>query len=143
MTELKIILVIALAAAVIIGCTEDNGPTVEEKFMSQLVGQWTLSGGSVQLDDMDVAGAFAAFALNVNADKHYSTTAPVDPIWLEHGTFTLIKNNAGLFNFLRNDGVLIEVTALTDHLLEFNQQHESPSGRTNSIDGRYYFSLTK
>jgi hypothetical protein len=58
MTELKTMIVVALVAAAMIGCTDDDTPTAAEKFMSQLHGQWTLSGGSVHLDNMDVTGAF-------------------------------------------------------------------------------------
>jgi hypothetical protein len=143
MTELKTMIVVALVAAAMIGCTDDDTTTAEERFVSQLHGQWTLSGGSVQLGNMDVTGAFAEFELDIHTDKSYSVSAPVDPMWPQQGTFALIKNDAGLFNLLRNDGVLIEVTALTAHELKFNQVYGSASGKTESIDGRYYFSLTK
>jgi hypothetical protein len=133
MTALKIIIVVALAAAAIIGCTEDDGPSAEQKFMDRLAGQWSLAGGRVTLGEMDVSGSFVDLELNVGANKGYSASAPVDPIWPAQGTFRLIKNDAGLFNLLRNDEVLIEVTELTEHSFKFNQQHEADAGRTKTV----------
>ena len=143
MTAFKIILVIALAASVIVSCSEKDDPEPGEEFLAQLAGHWTLEGGSVKLDDSDVGGAFAEFEITFNSDKSYSTSASVDPIWPASGTFGLEENDLGLHNLLRNDGAKIVITELTAQSLKFHQQYETPESRTKSISGEYYFSMKR
>ncbi len=144
MKPYKVLLSLFLVAGMlfIAACDGSDGPSKEQKFIQQLSFSWKVD--RVMLGGKDVTRSFNSLNLVVNSDKTYSVTNPVSPIWPAEGTFELEEvSNSDLFNFLRDDGVVISVTELTSSTLKFTLPYVASGARTNGISGDYEFSMTR
>lgn len=140
----KILRVVAVLALMVITSFSacDDEPSAEEAFMDKLSGEWTPS--QISLDNVVLEGAFDGFQLVIKVDKSFSTIKGNDPIWAPSGTFTLKTNtSASGFSLIRNDGVEIQVTDLSNETLGLKFQYTSTGGRRSSVSGNYQFDLIK
>ena len=146
MKALRNILLLAVVVGIVFiqSCDNESGPSEEQLFLDKLKGTWTLTTGHVALDGKDVTNSFAGMEINFAADKSYTVTHAVSPIWPASGTFRLEKSgSAGLFNIIRSDDILITVTDLTASTVTLKFQYTSSSGRSKSVSGQYEFVMNK
>lgn len=125
----------------LVACDEDS-PSKEEKFIRKLRFTWSLEG--VTVDGKNVTNSFPNLTLTVDKKKTYTVANPVSPIWAASGTFEFEKvPNSDLFNIIRDDGIHITVTELTETTLKYKLTYVASGGRTKSVSGDYEFSMSK
>lgn len=145
MKTYKIILSLVLMAGITLfsACGGDpEEPSKEKQFLNKLSITWNLESATV--GGKDVTESFPGLSLSVSADKTYSVTNPVSPIWTASGIFTLEEvPNSDLFNIIRDDGTIITVTELTETTLKYKFPYTAPHGRIKGVSGEYEFVMIK
>lgn len=135
---------LAFAALILSACGNDpKEPTEEELFQDKLNHTWTLTTGQVTADGVDVTEAFASMTVTFTSDKHYTTAHGVAPIWPAAGTFKLEKSSNNLYDILRDDGMQIQVLALTDKSITLSLQYAYTGGRSGRVSGNYRFIMNR
>jgi hypothetical protein len=132
-----------IAIVTFCSCDGNDGPTAQDLFLKKLGQTWKCTTGHVSVDGRDVTRSFSGMEITFTTDKTYTVANSVAPIWPAQGTFTLQPGDNGLFNILRDDGVLITVSELTDSSITFHLQHTSNGGRVKSISGAYEFLMKR
>lgn len=145
MNKIKLIfslVAIAMAVAGMLSCEseKDGEPDAQAELLKSLAGTWTVH--SVLKDNVDVTDAFAGMAITFSADKKFTVTAPVSPIWPASGTFTLAKTSSW-FEILREDGVDITISNLQPNVLILSFDYVASNARQQSVSGEFIFSLKK
>ena len=122
-------------------CGGNDGPSPEEARLQELTATWQL--GSVVNDNQDVTNQFTGFSLTVTANKTFSTLQGGNP-WPAQGTFDFVNGNVS--RLLRDDGVTIEVTNITEERLVLSFDMNTVRGGAHGsegITGNFIFDLTK
>ena len=146
MKVLRNILLLALVVGIVFiqSCDSESGPSEEQLFLDKLKGTWTLTTGHATLDGKDVTNSFPGMEISFAADKNYTVTHPVSPIWPASGTFRLEKSgSSGLFNIIRSDDILITVSDLAASTVTLKFQYTSAGGRSKSVSGQYEFVMNR
>lgn len=122
----------------IVGACSKSEPSQEDVFLKKLDAKiWKTS--SVSLDGKDVTSLFPNFQLTISANKTYTSTNAVIPIWKTSGTYSL-TGTAPNFHLLRDDGVEVTVVeADTKLVLEFQYDKKLAGGRVGAVSGGYHF----
>lgn len=125
------------------GCHDDNGPTKEDEYLTQLSATWIID--EVTVDDRNVSGAFDGMELTVTTKKKFSVKNPVPPIWPADGSFTLKQLSGSEYSMLRSDGIEVTITSLTptDLTLQLQFTATDTGGRVKSVSGIYEFHFTR
>lgn len=155
----------AFAFFSLVSCGDDGPETpayemVKDRFSATWVVDATKTN-QVLFQSEDRTDSYANFALTVTAGAtgveggNYSTTLVDEPDpWPSSGswTFTNVANitdpNASSFSVTRADGVVIQVSGLTETqvVLEFTYDqstHAQDDNRIKEVDGVWKFTLTK
>lgn len=142
----RMILVAAATYAMLIGCGDDDRGdqnTQESGFLKALSGKWTVE--RVTLDAIDVTFLFEEMTLSINSNKSYNAFKGLTPYWPEEGTFELAADpNSDNYKMIRDDGVELFVTALSDAELQVKMFYSpKTSGRVSSVAGEYQFNFKR
>jgi hypothetical protein len=142
LTILTVVL-IGILLVLLQSCKEkkDDAPNESEIFIGRLSAAWKTS--RVTTDGVDVTGAFKNMTITFSADKTYSVTNAVSPIWPANGSFELIQVNENQFNIKRSDGMTIDVTSLSDSKMVLELFYTSNAGRASGVTGHYKFELNR
>lgn len=132
---------LAITFSVISCSEEDDKKTKEESFLSTLSGTWQTD--AVALDNEDVTEEFNDMTITFKEDQTFTVQNPVGNIWGSAGTFTFEEGSGDNFNLLRDDGVLVTVSQLTETTLVFFMQFDSAPGRTRGLAGEYIFEMKR
>ena len=138
-TILAVIAVIATLSA----CGGDDTPTPvtdpTTEVIKALGKSWTAT--SVSLDDADVTGDWAGFALTFLQSQGYSATnlsAESILVWPVSGSYTFPNaNNAN--QILRNDGVQMTLSNVTETSATLSFRITGRTGRTDGLIGEWVF----
>lgn len=142
MRQKLILFLTGLSCMLLLGISAcEDEPTAEEKFLEKIGKAWTAD--VVKLEDVVLEGAFDGFTITFTTDQKFTTANGNNPIWAPSGSFTLkAANTTAGFNLVRNDGVEVKVTELTDTNLVLELHYISTGGRTSSVTGDYVFELS-
>ncbi|CAN0276684.1 unnamed protein product, partial [Phaeothamnion confervicola] len=98
---------------------------------------------AVTLDDEDVTEEFESMKITFDEDQTFTVQNPVGNIWTSSGTFELEEGSDDLFNLLRDDETLIQVSELDETALVFSIQFDSAPGRIKGLAGAYVFEMKR
>jgi hypothetical protein len=137
------LLLILCAITMLQACDDQSeSPNQTEQFLKQLQGTWTLTGGAVTADGIDITAAFPGFTITFYENKSYAVARSVAPLWPASGSYS-INENGMEFNIIRDDNVLVAIKSLRDDELLFEMQYTSSEGRIKSLSGQYIFRMTR
>ena len=131
------------AVTIFSSCDGSEEPTDEEVFLKKISNEWTLTSGYVKLDGVDVSPSFAGMTITFTTSKTYAVTHAPSPLWPASGSFKLEKVSKGVYDILRDDGVVITVSDLTEQTLTLSLDYDAPGGRKKSISGHYEFFMNR
>lgn len=118
--------------------------SAEEEFLNKVSGTWKASTVGVSVDGVAINGAFKNFSITIKNDATYTTAIGNSPIWPVSGKLTVVANKSSVgFEFMRSDGIEVEIQQFTDTKLLLALQYTDPNGRTRSVSGNYVFDLQK
>src|SRR5688572_4465805 len=130
-----------LVFMILLSCKGDE-PSAKDIFIKNISKGWKPSATGVKLDGEFVNGVFDTFSLTFAKGLTYSTTDGQDPVWKASGKFTVNKaSNAVGFLIVRDDGVEVTVTELTESKLVIQFPFTKKGGRSSSVSGGYVFDL--
>ncbi|MDH5366145.1 MAG: hypothetical protein OEW67_04110 [Cyclobacteriaceae bacterium] len=141
-TKILFATILVLSFAAITSCKEDTtAPDPKQQVIDALSKAWTVN--SVTLDNQDVSADWNSFTLTFDNTQAYITTSPSYKstlIWPLTGSYTFpnIENPRVI---LRNDGVLIFVSNLTDNSLQLIFSITNTGGRTEGLTGEWIFDM--
>jgi hypothetical protein len=109
----------------------------------KIVGSWTLAANGAKLESQSVDG-WTGFTLTYTGDENggsfTTTNSASTDVWPASGTWTFDGDDIGTIS--RNDGVLIDISAVTSSSLTLAFTINT-SARGSSVDGNWTFSFTK
>ena len=120
---------------------DDPEPDDLSVFTNKISQTWKVSRAT--LDDVDVSGSFKNMSITFREDQVYSVANAVSPIWPSNGSFEIIQSGDNQYDIKRSDGVMINVTSLTDASVVLELLYTSKSGRVSEVSGHYKFELTR
>jgi len=145
MTVIKNI-VVALTLIGIVGLTACGGgdtpaPVVDptQEIIDALSKTWSVS--SVTLDNADVTTDWNGFALTFDSSKGYTATALNNEsilVWPASGSYSFPNAN-NTNQILRNDGVEITLSNVTETSATLSFQITGRNGRTEGLIGQWVF----
>jgi len=118
-------------------------PTDEDIFLGKLAQTWSVTGGQVTVDGLDVTEDFEGMTITFGADKHYTTVHGVPPIWPAAGTFTIKAFGNNMYDITRDDGTQISILALSDKSITLTLQYTYSGARSSEVSGKYQFVMTR
>jgi hypothetical protein len=119
-------------------------PTAEEIFRKKIALTWKTTATGVQFNGKDVNAIFNGFTLTFTEAQTYTTTSGNTPVWPASGKFTTVPTTSTIgFNLKRDDGVVIEITQLTETKLVLKFNYTGKPNRVSSVSGGYVFDLEK
>jgi hypothetical protein len=128
------------ASCYLLSSCKKNEDTAQQKAMKLITGTWTST--NVTVDGVNKNDLFTGFTLTLSPAVFSSSNG--DPVWPVSGTWNFTDGNATAF--IRNDGVVVSVNALTETSLTLTLQWDKTTfggGRTNSVSGQHVFEFSK
>ena len=133
---------ITVLVALTISCGGDDAPsepTAQELALEQLSATWSLNGGSIRLDGLDVSANYPGFSLSYSANSY--TTQNGGDLFSASGTWSWVGDSDRLI--LLDDGKQVSISTLTDTDLVFSFQLSSSGGEAAGLPGSYEIALKK
>ncbi len=142
--SLKLSALMVMSAFLLTTASCKDDPTAEEIFRKKIALAWKSSSTGVQFNGKDVNAIFNGFTVTFTEAQTYTTTAGNTPVWPASGKFTAVATSSTVgFNLKRDDGVILEITQLTDTKLVFKFSYTGKPNRVSSVSGGYVFDLEK
>ncbi len=136
-------LIVAMGLLLTVSSCKDD-PTAEEIFRKKIALAWKSSSTGVQFNGKDVNPIFNGFTVTFTEAQTYATTAGNAPVWPASGKFTLVPvTGTQGFDLKRDDGIIIQITQLTETKLVFKFSYTGKPNRVSSVSGGYVFDLEK
>lgn len=142
--------ILTLVSLPFLGCDEEDQKTEAEKRAS-IIAKGTKSWSPtintpITVNGVDVSSLFEGFSMkftNTGTGGSYTTTGST-PVWARSGTWSFVDKKGN--SFIRNDGVDVEVIAISNSSLTLSlewPENTYENGRNNSLAGTTIFTLTR
>jgi len=122
-------------------CKKGSEETVQEKALKMLTGVWHVS--TVSVDNVDKTSLFTGLVLTIAPGTYTTTSNQNNPVWPASGTWSF--TDAKAVSFTRDDGVVVNITSLTNTSLTLTLQWNKTTlgGRVSSVSGSNVFNFSK
>jgi hypothetical protein len=137
-------LILISALPMLMHCSGDPEPSIEEKVARMLYGTWlpALSESAISLDGNDVQDEFFQ-GFTITFEKEKFTTTGTSPVWLREDTWWFKPGTDGthIIRGMDEEEIVIERISDNELILKLNWSEITTNGRMNSFPGVYTFTL--
>ena len=138
-----------VSLVIFISCSSDSGTEVDPKDTQAALLQdsWDVNSSQVVYNSGNPDVTWDGFSLNItnasaNGGNYSASGVPTgfEEVWPSSGSWTF--NNDNIDELLRSDGVVMDISAVTETSLTLTFDIPDTGGRTSGIAGTWSFTFT-
>lgn len=134
-------MLIVAAFMFVIACKDDDPAlSASEQQIKALTGTWIVDQADGVKLDGNPQEAWRGFTLNIAGNGYATSNSTNNTVWPITGSWTFQNDDPQTIR--RDDGVTLKVNT-TSNTLELSFTIAEETGRTQSINGQYHFTLIK